>query len=93
MSPDPNHRKDKKPAPAAHQKRTRSNTLRQAQVMPPHNVDLTLHPVTHEDIHVPAHVTGADLSREAPGDAGHGPQEPQKKAQGGHERGKKAHSH
>ncbi|MBB3457783.1 hypothetical protein FHT86_006101 [Rhizobium sp. BK313] len=74
MSPHPIHRKPKeqKPEPTARQKRTRSNVLRQAQVLPPHNVDLTLQPATHDDVHVPAHVSGADLSREAPGDANHG---------------------
>jgi hypothetical protein len=37
--------------------------------MPPHNVDLTLQPGTHDDIHVPAHMTGVDLSKESPADA------------------------
>jgi hypothetical protein len=36
--------------------------------MPPHNVELTLPPTVYEDLHVPAHVTGSDLSKEAPGD-------------------------
>lgn len=73
MSPNPIHRKtqDQKPELTERQKKARSNTLRQAQVLPPHQVDLTLHPVTHEDVHVPAHVNGADLSREAPADANH----------------------
>ncbi|WFU01094.1 hypothetical protein QA648_13175 [Rhizobium sp. CB3171] len=73
MSPHPIHHRPKeaKPEPSR-QKRTRSNVLRQAQVLPPHNVDLTLQPATHEDVHVPAHVSGADLSREAPGDVNHG---------------------
>jgi hypothetical protein len=74
MSPQPIHKKSKdpKPEPTARQKRARSNTLRQAQVLPPHNVDLTLQPMTHQQMHVPAHVSGADLSREAPNDANHG---------------------
>ena len=73
MSPHPlHHRPKEKKQDAPRQKRTRSNVLRQAQVLPPHNVDLTLQPATHEDVHVPAHVSGADLSREAPGDANHG---------------------
>jgi hypothetical protein len=74
MSPDPihPHPKEKKPELTARQKRARPNSLRQAQVLPPHNVDLTLQPATHEQVHVPAHVSGADLSREAPGDANHG---------------------
>ncbi|MBB4566514.1 hypothetical protein [Rhizobium leucaenae] len=70
MSPHPIHHRPKEQKPG--QKRTRSNVLRQAQVLPPHKVDLTLQPATHEDVHVPAHVSGADLSREAPGDANHG---------------------
>ncbi|MBB6483813.1 hypothetical protein [Rhizobium lusitanum] len=74
MSPNPNHGKtqNQKPPLTERQKKARSNTLRQAQVLPPHQVDLTLHPVTHEDVHVPAHINGADLSREAPSDANHG---------------------
>lgn len=74
MSPNPINRNVREPKPelTERQKKARSNTLRQAQVMPPHQVDLTLHPVTHEDVHVPAHVNGADLSREAPADANHG---------------------
>ena len=74
MSPAPIHRAPEasKPELTERQKKARPNTLRQAQVLPPHQVDLTLHPVTHEDVHVPAHVNGSDLSREAPGDANHG---------------------
>ncbi|MDL2405502.1 hypothetical protein PY650_07465 [Rhizobium calliandrae] len=74
MSPHPIHHKskEKKPEAPARHKRARPNVLRQAQVLPPHNVDLTLQPAAHEDVHVPAHVSGADLSREAPGDANHG---------------------
>ncbi|MBB3611098.1 hypothetical protein [Rhizobium sp. BK602] len=63
---------EQRPELTARQKRARPNALRQAQVLPPHNVDLTLQPATHEQVHVPAHVSGADLSREAPGDANHG---------------------
>lgn len=70
MSPHPIQRKTQvqKPPLTERQKKAKSNTLRQAQVMPPHQVDLTLQPVTHDDVHVPAHVNGADLSREAPAD-------------------------
>ena len=64
MSPNPIQRNAREPKPEL--------TERQAQVLPPHQVDLTLHPVTQEDVHVPAHVNGADLSREAPADANHG---------------------
>jgi hypothetical protein len=74
MSPNPTDRKmqGQKPELTDRQKKARPNRLRQAQVMPPHQVDLTLHPVAHDDVHVPAHVNGADLSREAPADANHG---------------------
>jgi len=63
MSPNPIQRNAREPKPelTERQKKARSNTLRQAQVLPPHQVDLTLHPVTQEDVHVPAHVNGADL--------------------------------
>lgn len=73
MSPNPTDRKmqGQKPELTDRQKRARSNTLRQAQVLPPHQVDLTLHPVAHDDVHVPAHVNGTDLSREAPADVNH----------------------
>jgi hypothetical protein len=37
--------------------------MQKAQVLPPHHVDLTLTPGVYHDIHVPAHVTGADLSK------------------------------
>jgi hypothetical protein len=46
--------------------------LRHAQVLPPHNVDLTLSPANHEDIHVPAHVSGTDLSKEGPANMANG---------------------
>jgi hypothetical protein len=70
MTPHFGHPSEKKPAtPAKSVKRSRPNALRQAQVMPPHQVDLTLPPATHDDVHVPAHVTGVDLSKEAPADA------------------------
>ncbi|GEM_PF-1060477 len=76
MSPTPtsNYSKGqaKKPELTDRQKKARPNTLRQAQVLPPHHVDLTLQPVTHEEVHVPAHVNGADLSREAPAGTSHG---------------------
>lgn len=74
MSLHPIHPKTKEQRPelTARQKRARPNSLRQAQVLPPHQVDLTLQPRAPDDVHVPAHVSGADLSREAPGDANHG---------------------
>lgn len=60
------HVPDKRTEAADHMKRARPNRMRMAQVMPPHQVDLTLTPGVHHDIHVPAHVTGGDLSREGP---------------------------
>jgi hypothetical protein len=78
MTPQPERRAgpkgyggDRPDAPSKPRKRARPNALGNAQVLPPHNVNLTLSPATHEDIHVPAHVSGADLSHEAPGDADH----------------------
>jgi hypothetical protein len=68
-APPNGYRGDRPDTPNKPRKRARPNALRNAQVLPPHNVDLTLPPVTHEDIHVPAHVNGADLSRDAPADA------------------------
>ncbi len=70
MTPHFGHPPQEKPAsPVKGAKRARPNALRHAQVLPPHQVDLTLPPAAHEDIHVPAHVSGADLSRESPADA------------------------
>jgi hypothetical protein len=69
MTPHFGHPSQKPATPVKNAKRARPNALRQAQVLPPHNVDLTLPPMAHDDIHVPAHVTGVDLSKEAPADA------------------------
>ncbi|PZM10348.1 hypothetical protein [Rhizobium tubonense] len=70
MTPPPSRQVEKKPAtPAGKQFRARPNSARPIQVMPPHNVELTLPPTVYDDIHVPAHVSGADLSHEAPADA------------------------
>ena len=68
--PPHRHVEDRPQTPAKPRKRAKPNALRNAQVLPPHNVDLTLSPAPHDDIHVPAHVSGSDLSREAPADAG-----------------------
>jgi hypothetical protein len=57
MTPHFRHPSEKPPTPAKSSKRARPNALRHAQVLPPHNVDLTLPPATH------------DLSKEAPADA------------------------
>jgi hypothetical protein len=69
MSPTVIHQIDKKTEVTLPRKYGRPNALRNAQVMPPHNVDLTLPPSVHDDIHVPAHVSGSDLSRTGPADA------------------------
>jgi len=34
-------------------KRSKPNALRSAQVLPPHRVDLTLHPTTQEQMNIP----------------------------------------
>ncbi|MBB3564733.1 hypothetical protein FHX06_006098 [Rhizobium sp. BK512] len=47
-------------------KRAKPNRMQKAQVLPPHQVDLTLTPGVIHDIHVPAHVTGSDLSKGGP---------------------------
>jgi hypothetical protein len=60
------HIPDKRTQAPDRMKRAKPNRMRNAQVMPPHHVDLTLTPGVHHDIHVPAHVTGGDLSREGP---------------------------
>jgi hypothetical protein len=66
MMPNSTHIPDKRTEAPDRMKRARPNRMRTAQVMPPHQVDLTLTPGVHHDIHVPAHVTGGDLSREGP---------------------------
>lgn len=60
---------EKMPAPAGQRKAMRPNALRNAQVMPPHHVDLTLSPSTYDDVHLPAHMAGIDLTRRGPMDA------------------------
>lgn len=60
------HIPDKRTQAPDRMKRAKPNRMKTAQVMPPHQVDLTLTPGVHHDIHVPAHVTGGDLSREGP---------------------------
>ncbi|WP_454851679.1 hypothetical protein [Rhizobium binxianense] len=60
------HVPDKRTEAADRMKRARPNRMQKAQVLPPHHVDLTLTPGVIHDIHVPAHVTGNDLSRGGP---------------------------
>lgn len=69
MAPHFGHPSEKPATPAKSMKRSKPNSLRQAQVLPPHNVDLTLPPSMHEEMHVPAHVSGVDLSRRSPAGA------------------------
>jgi hypothetical protein len=65
MEQQPHRYADAKPeTPRIPRKKARANALQSAQVMPPHHVDLTLSPVGHEDVHVPADVNGEDLSRD-----------------------------
>jgi len=59
---------EKLPEPPRQRRAMRPNSLRNAQVMPPHHVDLTLSPSTRDDIYVPAHISGMDLSRRTTAD-------------------------
>lgn len=61
-----NYPPDKRTEMPDRMKRARPNRMRQVQVLPPHNVDLTLPSVVTDDIHVPAHVDGSDLSKGGP---------------------------
>jgi hypothetical protein len=59
---------DKKPdAPAKSRKNVRPNALRNAQVLPPHHVDLTLAPTQQEDRRLPVDISGSDLARGSQG--------------------------
>lgn len=69
MSPTVIHQIDKKTEVTLPRKFGRPNALRNAQVMPPHTVDLTLPPSVLDNIHVPAHISGGDLSKGGPSDA------------------------
>ncbi|MBW9116216.1 hypothetical protein JNB88_21485 [Rhizobium cauense] len=60
------HIPDKRTETSDRMKRARPNRMKKAQVMPPHHVDLTLPNGVFDDVHVPAHVTGGDLSRGGP---------------------------
>lgn len=60
------HVPDKRTEASDRMKRARPNRMQKAQVLPPHQVDLTLTPGVLHDIHVPAHVTGSDLSKGGP---------------------------
>jgi hypothetical protein len=63
------HQIDKRAEATLPRRLGRPNALRNAQVMPPHTVDLTLPPSVLDDIRVPAHVSGGDLSKGGPSDA------------------------
>lgn len=60
------HLPDRRTEAAERMKRAKPNRLQKAQVLPPHQVDLTLAPDTSHDLHVAAHVTGGDLARGGP---------------------------
>ena len=60
------HVPDKRTEASDRMKRAKPNRMRKAQVLPPHQVDLTLTPGPIHDIHVPAHVSGRDLSKGGP---------------------------
>jgi hypothetical protein len=65
------HIPDKRTEASDRMKRAKPNRMQKAQVLPPHHVDLTLTPGVYHDIHVPAHVSGADLSKGGPEIKGH----------------------
>jgi hypothetical protein len=65
------HVPDKRTEASDRMKRARPNRMKKAQVMPPHQVDLSLAPGVLDDVHVPAHVSGGDLSRGGPKPAVH----------------------
>ncbi|MGO8070849.1 hypothetical protein AB9E28_36030, partial [Rhizobium leguminosarum] len=60
------HLPDKRTEASARMTRAKPNRMPKAPVLPPHHVDLTLTPGVYHAIHVPAHVTGADLSQGGP---------------------------
>ncbi|WFU86648.1 hypothetical protein QA644_16290 [Rhizobium sp. CC1099] len=64
------HSPDKRTEAADRMKRAKPNRMQKVQVLPPHHVDLTLPQTPMDDIHVPAHVTGGDLSKGGPDLAG-----------------------
>ncbi|APO76268.1 hypothetical protein AM571_CH03477 [Rhizobium etli 8C-3] len=61
-----NHPADKRADATDRMKRAKPNRMQKVQVLPPHHVDLTLPQTPMDDIHVPAHVTGGDLSKGGP---------------------------
>jgi hypothetical protein len=60
------HSPDKRTEAADRMKRAKPNRMQKAQVLPPHQVDLTLPQSPRHDLHVAAHVSGADLSKGGP---------------------------
>jgi hypothetical protein len=60
------HSPDKRTEAADRMKRAKPNRMQKAQVLPPHQVDLTLPQSPRHDVHVPAHMSGSDLSRGGP---------------------------
>jgi hypothetical protein len=57
------HVPDRRTEASDRMKRAKPNRMQKAQVLPPHQVDLTLTPGVLHDIHVPAHISGRDLSK------------------------------
>jgi hypothetical protein len=68
MSSNITHEIDRRKTASLPLKQPRSNAFRSVQVLPPHNVDLTLSPETLDEIHAPSHVSGANLAQEGPRD-------------------------
>ncbi|MBB3595440.1 hypothetical protein FHX08_005852 [Rhizobium sp. BK529] len=60
------HVPDRRAEASDRMKRAKPNRMQKAQVLPPHHVDLTLTPDAIHDVHVPAHVSGSDLSKGGP---------------------------
>jgi hypothetical protein len=57
------HVPDRRTEASDRMKRAKPNRMQKAQVLPPHQVDLTLTTGVLHDIHVPAHISGRDLSK------------------------------
>ncbi len=65
MTHPPNRHANKRSDPS-NPKRTRSNSLGEAQVLPPHHVDLTLAPTPEEEIRVPPGANNPHQSDDKP---------------------------
>ncbi len=56
-----NHQTEIQPKRPPSRKFGRANALRKAQVLPPHQVDLTLSPTGREDVRLPATISGMPM--------------------------------